>query len=159
MILTLPLPPTDNSTRIPILTSCAPYLANVQGKKKMVNVRPQVINSQAYRDWKKEAEKAWQAFLTDLNTTYCQDWQIDNANKYNQYEYSYQLFKADDRKDSQNFEKALRDFLSGRVYTDDRNVKLDLQMPVEIDKLNPRIELNLEPQIYSTPKKIKIQQI
>lgn len=144
MILTLPLPPTDNTLKKPSI---------LRGK-------PNLYPTQEYNLWKKQAEKAWLLFVLEVEKTLGQHWQIDVPSKYNQYEYSYRLYKADDRKDSQNFEKALRDFLSGRVYVDDRHVKLDLVMPVEIDKHNPRIEIDFcpeNPKIYSIKKTIKIK--
>jgi hypothetical protein len=148
--LILPLPPTDNNCRIPIIN---------RGK-------PELIKSKEYRDWGQKAELAWlqyikqlqaDGFVFDLNN-------LDEPSDKIRCEYNYYLFKKSNNADDQTYEKATKDFLSGKLYTDDRYVKLNLvHSQVEVDKNNPRIEIDIKPKLHYKQskgvKKVKIEEV
>ena len=155
--LTLPLPPTDNNCRLPRV---------VKGKANM-------FPSKAYTEWKQLAELEWQVFLSSaiinnrkdirhqLTLVRCRSLATqadDEITPYllplyrpdirNQYCFDYRVYKDSDRTDNMNRGKPLQDFFHGKLYHDDRHVKLNLLLPVSIDKANPRIEICLCPTIY-----------
>jgi len=136
MMVILPLPPTDNNLRLP-----------KRGKGRFA----QMYQTSVYTQWKEIAGYIWDEFAS-FNKLSCP---VFAPCLEEQFSFTYKLFKASDRADSQNFEKALRDFLSGRLYTDDRHVVLSLEMPVALDPSDPRIELCLTPTrfIYQRPAK------
>ncbi len=126
MILKVPLPPTDNNLRIPIIA----------------NGRPKIISSTEYVKWKVKVDKIWLRFVYDLKVN-GKRWKLDNPTYEEQLTYKYKLYVDNKCKDIQNFEKALKDFMSKRVYKDDKWVKIDLQLPVEVDPNNPRVEIEI----------------
>lgn len=150
--LVLPLPPTDNELRIPVLVKA-------KGRRGFA---PQIIKSPEYRDWEEEAEKVWKEWVKmvlgdGIPVT------IDEPSDKIRFEYNYFLYKKSNNADDQNYEKSLRDFLSGKLYTDDRYVKLNLvHSRVEIDKENPRISLDVNPILHfknNIKKQIKVTAI
>jgi Holliday junction resolvase RusA-like endonuclease len=95
--------------------------------------------------WKRKAEDEWEVYAKSVSLPFFEP--TFNT----QYCFQYWLFKANNRTDSQNFEKALRDFLTGKLYTDDKHVVIRLKLPVRVDRDRPRIELELTPKIYLHP--------
>lgn len=116
MRIILPLPPTDNRLRVS---------ARYSGR---------LVNTSQYRSWLSKSEELWFWKYSHCITPL----QADFAH---QVKIPYQLFLKDKRSDISNYEKATKDFLTKRLYDDDKWVSLDLQLPVEIDKLNPRLEI------------------
>lgn len=127
--ITLPIPPTDNRLKMPIIRDRKPLL----------------IKTSEYRDWDKKAQVHWRK------------WQRENAafqpyepTQGNQLEFAYSLFLPSWRTDIFNYNKAIADFLGGnktnaRLFTDDHYISLRLLLPVKVDKLNPRIEIHPVP--------------
>ena len=130
-ILTLPIPPSNNQLRIPIN----------RGN------HPELIKSQSYRDWETLAHYKFVSFRNKFGVV------IDTASYNLQYQYKVRIFVKDKRKDISNFDKAILDFMKGRVFTDDKWVSLSIQMPVLVDSKNPRVEIDLNPEIFSTLNK------
>lgn len=137
--LILPLPPTDNNCRLPRV---------VKGKANM-------FPSKAYTKWKQLAELEWQVFLSSAIINNRKDNEITpyllplyKPDIRNQYCFDYRVYKDSDRTDNMNRGKPLQDFFHGKLYHDDRHVKLNLLLPVSIDKTSPRIEICLCPTIY-----------
>ena len=116
MIITLPLPPTDNRRLI---------FARYQGR---------MVSSTEYRRWFENCEIKWIVEYRDLKPL--------KPSFENQITIPYKLYQKDKRSDIQNYEKSLKDFLSKRLYSDDKYIKLDLILPVTIDKANPRVEID-----------------
>jgi Holliday junction resolvase RusA-like endonuclease len=129
MRIILPLPPTDNNLRLP----------------KVVKRRAQLCPTKDYLSWKKKALEEWNGYAASMKLPFYE------PSFEQQLCFDYWLFKANNRTDSQNFEKALRDFLTGKLYTDDKHVVLRLKMPVRVDKIRPRVELSLAPKVYLHP--------
>lgn len=162
--LILPLPPTDNNLRIPILKKCTAYYS--KQLKMYVNFRPEIIKSEDYRNWEKLAEKAWSDWINQLKRDgyIIDEEQLDKPTDKIRHEYNYFLFKKSNNADDATYHKALADFLTGRLYKDDRFVKLNLvHSQVQVDKDNPRIEIDVMPihhfKKQSSPKKIKVEQL
>ncbi len=132
MILTLPLPPTDNNLRIPTARG---------GKAGMVK-------SKVYRYWENQCHCEWFKFQEKLLDN--QKWQLDVPTFERQHVYQIKIFMASKRTDISNFTKALKDWCKGNVYTEDKWVDFHIQMPVQIDKDNPRVEIFLEPLIIKS---------
>ncbi len=137
--LILPLPPTDNRRLMPYI----------------IGRGPRLLPTSEFNAWKVKANMVWQAYKLQCYKDGIQ-LELVEPSLSMQYIYKYKLFKKDDRTDDQNFEKALKDFLEGRVYKDDRHVRLELVGLVEIDKVNPRIEFDLVPHILSMKKQIEV---
>ena len=131
MILTLPLPPTDNNLRVPTARG---------GKAGMVK-------SKVYRDLEQQADIAWTNH--GLYNKIMIFWQPDKPTFEAQHVYQIKIFMASKRTDISNFTKALKDWCKGNVYTEDKWVDFHIQMPVQIDKDNPRVEIFLEPIIIT----------
>lgn len=69
-------------------------------------------------------------------------------------EFFYRLYLPNRRTDIGNYTKAIADFLGGnkkqkRLFTDDHWVILRLEGAVQLDKTNPRVEINPRPQVLS----------
>jgi len=116
MILTLPLPPTDNQLRIPVR----------RGRSG------QLIKSQIYRAWEHKAQIAWRQHCEWRN--FCGIGFIYAPTYEKQLQFKYELHLSDKRKDCSNFTKALQDFLKGKLWTDDKWVSLSLITPVVVVK-------------------------
>lgn len=112
MNLILPLPPTDNNLR-----SIATYLRPVQ-----------LVKTSVYRSWEKKATEAFLSWQKDGGDTF-----LDPSYQ-NQIKIPYSLILSNKRSDISNYEKALKDFLSKKIYKDDKWIKLDLNMPVIVNK-------------------------
>ena len=96
--LILPLPPTDNQLRMPCIR-----------KRRAI-----LVPTPAYCDWKEKCK--------DL----CQNLPYYEPSLESQLLFQYWLYKPNDRSDSQNYEKALRDLLTGKLYKDDKHIILSL---------------------------------
>ena len=129
MIFSLTLPPTDNSLRIPIIN-----------KKTR---RPEIIKSEVYRDWEHFATIQWSKFCTKNKMSR----QEDKPTYERQHRYKVTIFMQSKRTDISNFTKAAKDWATDKLYTDDKWVDFHIQLPVLIDSDNPRIEIDLDPEI------------
>lgn len=125
--LILPLSPTDNRLKMPVIRNRKPFL----------------IKTTEYRDWDKKAAIEWELWQRQ-NPTF----KPHEPSQSSQMQFNYSLFLPDWRTDISNYGKALSDFLGGnkkiaRLFTDDHYVYLCLTLPVTVDKLNPRVEINV----------------
>jgi Holliday junction resolvase RusA-like endonuclease len=113
MFLIIPLPPTDNQLRIPS--------------------RGRLVKSKAYRDWETCADIYFNKFKKELklNNKYIK---LDEPSYEAQYRYKIKLNLSDKRKDISNFSKALKDWLKGKIYIEDKWVDLEIQLPVIVDR-------------------------
>jgi Holliday junction resolvase RusA-like endonuclease len=129
--IVLPLPPTDNRLRMPVL----------RGKKAFI------IKTNEYREWGEQAHRHWQ------------NWKRQNPKfkpydpKQNeQLQFTYRLFLPSWRTDIFNYNKAIADFLGGgetkRLFTDDHYISLHLLLPVTVDKEHPRVEVCPNPTVF-----------
>ena len=82
-----------------------------------------------YTNWKAICEVKWLQY-SRANRGF---WSKDTPTKTLQFQYNMEIFLKDYRKDISNFEKAILDFLKGKLFTDDHFVKLNLKMPVLAD--------------------------
>jgi len=112
-LLILPLPPSNNQLRIP--TNRGGFVS--------------LIKSQECRDWEEICGVKWLEY-SRANRGF---WSKDTPTKTLQFKYNMEIFLKDYRKDISNFEKAILDFLKGKLFTDDHFVKLNLKMPVLAD--------------------------
>lgn len=128
---TVSLPPTDNQCRLP----------------RIVKGKPAMFPTKDYTDWKDKAKQEWNDFVDVClkGATF----PLYEPALNNQLSFDYRLFKDSDRTDNMNRTKPLTDFFHGKLFNDDRHVKLNLLLPVKIDKINPRIEVCLIPTVYS----------
>lgn len=116
--LILPLPPTDN--RIHITTKT--------GRK---------IKSEAYRQWCTYVE------LSELRQFKIKNkFKILEPSYENQLEIKAKIYLKDKRSDMTNYIKALKDVMTDIIYTDDKWVVINIQLPALIDKDKPRVELS-----------------
>lgn len=122
--LVLPLPPTDNYLRMPVV----------------FRGRASLILTKEYRAWKKQLEVLWLQW-TRANS----DFQLYKVSADFFLKFEYQIFLASWTKDAQNHEKALRDGLEGLLFVNDRYVYIQAQGRPEIDKKDPRIVLDPNP--------------
>ena len=130
MTITLPLPPSKNNLRYSNHTKTAQY-RKFESQSDMIWIRDG-FNSHSL-----------------LNPTYD-----------NQMLFDIRIYLKDLRSDPENYFEALRDWLKGKLYSDDKWVFFQIvNLPLEVDKHNPRIEINLSPRIFSKPKQIKVQAI
>lgn len=126
--LVIPLSPTDNSLRQPVI----------------MRGHPQLVPTNEYTQWKKQADKAVML------------WRLSNPG-FTQYKpskkefmfFEYRLFMASWRTDPSNFNKALQDRLTSdkgcdnKLFNNDRYVSLRLILETpKIDSFNPRFEIN-----------------
>jgi len=127
--LTLPLPPTDNQLRIP--------------------VRGRLIKSSEYRVWEAIAQNEWRKF--ERFTNY-----VPLEPSYNQQmKFIMVLHLATQRRDISNFTKALKDFLTGRLYKSDKWVIMEPELPVNVTPgIDEVVEIHTTPVIYTVPKKL-----
>ena len=116
--IVLPLPPTDNRRLI-----WSPRMKRF-------------ISSKEYRNWVKRCDLIFSSKYKIL--------EMDDPTYGFQIQYVYKIFLPDKRTDIGNYSKAIKDFLKGRLYTDDHWVDLALDLPVQIDKENPRVEIYVE---------------
>ena len=123
LILTLPLPPSDN-------------------RRLTANHRP----TPEYDRWKDRARLHWNDLLYNLEPgTF---WEMDSPSYDIQYTYIIRIFMKDQKGDFTNFLKCLKDFGSKRIYTDDKWVNMLITMPVLLDRDNPRVEWDLDPLLH-----------
>lgn len=115
-LIVLPLPPTDNRLRT---IGWGTY---------------KLVKSPEYRRWEEKCAHIWNDKYNFVSF-------ITTPSYDNQIKICYRVFLDNKRKDIGNFEKALKDFLSKRLYPDDKWVVMDLLLPVTMDKENPRIEI------------------
>jgi len=125
----LPIPPTDNSLRIP--------------------ARGRLVKSKVYREWNENAEIYWLQWIRSHP-----DFVPYAPTKQRQMEFQYCLYLPSWRSDINNYVKALNDFLGGnkttpRLFEDDHFVSLRLILPVEVDRENPRVEICPYPDNYA----------
>lgn len=115
MRIVLPLPPTDN--------------------RRLGVFRGKLLSTKEYRQWTQKANIVWNGRYKVKK--------MDEPAFEKQVAYKYWLYLPNKRTDIGNYTKATKDFLKGRLYTDDKWVDMHLQLPVEIDKQNPRIEIEI----------------
>lgn len=126
MIVRLPLPPTDNRRLI--------FAFNLR----------RFISSPEYKTWLIKASHEWDRQVKQYH--------LDDPKWDAQYSYEYSIYLPNRRSDVTNYTKALKDFLKDRLYTDDKWVDLKLEMPVLLDKEDPRIEINLKGTVHNVVK-------
>lgn len=123
MILTLTLPPTDNQLR-----------GVMNGT---------MLKTRQYREWENTAAME---FLQYKQLT-----KVYNPTYEKQMRFKMKLNLSNKRRDISNFTKAIKDFLTSRLWIDDKWVDLDIQMPVIVDPklLYETVEIETVPQIYT----------
>lgn len=138
--LTLPLPPTDNRCRAPMCR---------RGQASM-------YKTPEYREWTSIAAGIWNSYLDALNDYTEIPEPLWEPEYHRQMDFTYVLSKNNNRADSQNFEKAIRDFFSTRVYSDDKHVKVDLERPCIVTPgKSPTVVIDvLRPYVHKFVKKL-----
>jgi Holliday junction resolvase RusA-like endonuclease len=137
MIIALPLPPTDNFLRQPVIRagrSRASSALNIRSSYGRQHV--EMILTGQYRKWKEKCSRKWDKSYMHIPMLY--------PTYENQISIKYKIIMDSKRKDISNFEKAIKDFLSKRLYPDDKWVKMDLILPVTVDKDKAGIEIFIE---------------
>ena len=133
--ITLPLPPTDNSLKIPVIR-------HKRGGKS----HPYLVSTSAYKNYKKAFKVDWEIWHRQNP-----DFKLYEPNKDCFLAFTFTVYMKTWQTDAQNYCKALRDVLSGNLYKDDRYTYVlpTLNCPPQIDKNNPRIILDPNPTLLN----------
>jgi hypothetical protein len=125
-ILILPLPTSNNNRLGSRVVGNYPHQHSIKYPTEEYNV------------WKKEAQICYNFWLKQQDKL-----EMLIPSKNNHIQINYVLYKRNDMQDNQNYEKALADFLTDRIIENDIYFKLDLIMPSWIDKVAPRVEVDV----------------
>jgi protein involved in sex pheromone biosynthesis len=101
-----------------------------------------MVSSPKYRKWMVEAGTKISAWCL------ANDWKILEPSYEEQYEFDVEIFQKEKLADFTNYVKAIKDVLSGGIYTDDRWVGMHIQMPVQLVSSPGVVIIDLNYRIY-----------